>query len=92
MFGRQGVETRHYVYVDNLGCISRRRPNAEDCVLRWDADFEEDGLLLHKSEVHGIVEALGIGLDGRARKATLTVKRSECMRQAIRGLLRLRRP
>ena len=86
-----------FVYVDNLGCIvhgtetKKVEARTGNIVGEWSESFESAGLLLHKSEVSEKTECLGVQLDGSKLRSTITDKRFWRTRQAVRGVLGLRR-
>ena len=82
--------TAHYVYVGNLGVISRSAEVVKR-TLAWKMIVGGVGSLLHKSEEGVIVQSLGVRLDGGAHRSGVTPSRFWIVRQAVGGLLAQKR-
>ncbi|CAE7224534.1 unnamed protein product [Symbiodinium sp. CCMP2592] len=79
----------HYVYVDNLGVLSRSRELVATGLAELTEIFNQKGLLLHTGEVgHDNIQTLGVSLDGANLTTSLTPERFHRVRQGVRGLLR----
>ena len=57
-------ERRHYVYVDNLGCLSSDGRRVALLVDQRGQLFDSEALLLHKAEIGTVVKSLGCAVDG----------------------------
>ena len=82
-------EAYHYVYVDNLGVLSRSHDVVARGLVELTEIFNRKGLLLHAGEVgHENIQTLGVSLDGVNLTTSLTPERFHRVRQGVRGLLR----
>ena len=80
---------KHFVYVDNLGVMSSDRQVVSRELDELTKQFTGKDLLLPPGEIqHEHIKALGVQLDGKSLKSSLTSDRFHRVRQGIRGLLR----
>ena len=85
----QSHEIKHFVYVDNLGVMSSDRQAVSQELGELTDKFTDKKLLLHPGEIqHEHIKALGVQMDGKLLKSTLTPDRFHRVRQGVRGLLR----
>ena len=80
------------MYVDNLGCLTTGKAEADEAVRTWRSEFEEAGLLMHKGQVTSeATEVLGTEVDGSKHTIAVTAKRVVKIQAATQGLLERKR-
>ncbi|CAK0835808.1 unnamed protein product [Prorocentrum cordatum] len=90
--GEAASDTRHYIYVDNIGVFGSDGSVVASKLEDVCAAFEARGLAVHGVATSGSgVEALGVLLDGRRRHARLTATRFWRVRGALLALAGRRR-
>ena len=73
----QGGSAKAYVYVDNLGTLTRSFEEAHKTVQEWVEGFDGKELILHGAEVQcENAEALGGRLDGVRMRSCLKTSRA----------------
>ena len=78
----------HYVYVDNLGVLSKDLPFVEEAANELTHLFTSQGLILHPAEIKtGQVKTLGVELDGQKLRTRVLPERLHKLRAALCGLL-----
>ena len=82
----------HFMYVDNIGILTRNRDHAKQALDDARRDFEKDRLVLHEIGVHEAGgRALGWDVDGRELCTRASPERFGLVRQAVKALLSRRK-